>query len=136
MTNDRISSWLPCALLAAGMFLAAAEGHSQTAPAAARQASPATDTTTAPRPVDAPRPPDFKADAGVTTRRPEDPKDVDRATAEGETVTCRNVRVTGSRLQTRRVCTSTSSEKAASEWAAEQQARGGMAASGNLNGGG
>lgn len=136
MTTDRISSWLPCALLAAGLSLAAAEGHSQTAPAAARQASPTTDTTTAPPSVEVPRTPDFKADAGVTTRRPEDPKDVDRASVEGETVTCRNVRVTGSRLQTRRVCTSTSSEKAASDWAAEQQARGGMAASGNLNGGG
>ena len=130
------TSWLPSALLAAGMSLAAVEGHSQATPAAARQGSPATDTTSAPRTVEAPRSPDFKADAGVTTRRPEDPKDVDRATVGGETVTCRNVRVTGSRLQTRRVCTSTSSEKAAADWASEQQAKGGMAASGSINGGG
>ena len=135
MTSDRTTR-LPCALLVACIFLASVEGHSQATPAAVRQGSPTTDTTTAPRAVEAPRSPDFKADVGVTTRRPEDPKDVDSATLNGEEVTCRNVRVTGSRLQTRRVCTSTSSEKAAADWASEQQARGGMAASGNINDGG
>lgn len=59
-----------------------------------------------------------------------------QTTVDGEKVTCRTVAVTGSRLQRRTVCSSASTEQGASDWAREQQAKGGMAASGNLNGGG
>ena len=59
-----------------------------------------------------------------------------RGTVDGEKVTCRTVTVTGSRLQRRTVCTSEATEQGSSDWAREQQAKGGLAASGNLNGGG
>ena len=57
------------------------------------------------------------------------------STAGGEKVTCRASSVTGSRLQKRTVCSTPSTEQGASDWAREQQAKGGMAASVNLPGG-
>ena len=129
------------ALSAAAVFVLAAAispviGLSQTTPAAATRGAPTTDAATAPR--EAAVVPSAKApDASqASSARPADAKGVEVHKVNGDTVTCREARVTGSRLRTRRICTSTASEKAASDWADDQQARGGMAGSAAVNGGG
>ena len=72
----------------------------------------------------------------ASNARPGDAKVVESHKVDGDTIVCRDVQVTGSRLRTRKTCTSATSEKAASEWAAEQQAKGGIAASAGVNTGG
>lgn len=80
------------------------------------------------------------ASASVTTSAESAASKTDGTTTQiatnGEKVICRNAAVTGSRLQRKKVCSSDSTEQGASDWAREQQAKGGMAASANLNGGG
>jgi hypothetical protein len=49
-------------------------------------------------------------------------------------VTCRTVKTTGSRLQTRKVCSTPDSQKGSADWVREQQARGAIGASAILNG--
>ncbi len=49
-------------------------------------------------------------------------------------VTCRTVKTTGSRLQTRKVCSTPDSQKGSADWVREQQARGGIGASAIVNG--
>ncbi len=49
-------------------------------------------------------------------------------------VTCRTVKTTGSRLQTRKVCSTPDSEKGSADWVRDQQARGAIGASAILNG--
>ena len=62
---------------------------------------------------------------------------VSSATADdAKKMTCRTVRVTGSNLRTRKVCSTPNSEKNASDWVREQQDRGAIGASAILNSGG
>jgi hypothetical protein len=49
-------------------------------------------------------------------------------------VTCRTVKTTGSRLQTRKVCSTPDSQKGSADWVREQQARGAIGASALVNG--
>jgi hypothetical protein len=49
-------------------------------------------------------------------------------------VTCRTVKTTGSRLQTRKVCSTPDSQKGSADWVREQQARGAIGASAIVNG--
>jgi hypothetical protein len=49
-------------------------------------------------------------------------------------ITCRTVKTTGSRLQTRKVCSTPDSEKSSADWVRDQQARGAIGASAILNG--
>lgn len=49
-------------------------------------------------------------------------------------ITCRTVKTTGSRLQTRKVCSTPDSQKGSADWVREQQARGAIGASAILNG--
>jgi hypothetical protein len=49
-------------------------------------------------------------------------------------ITCRTVKTTGSRLQTRKVCSTPDSQKGSADWVREQQARGAIGASAIVNG--
>ena len=96
-------------------------------PAVAGQAAPET-TATAVAPVAAPVQAPAQAQEKVA---------VSSATAEeAKQITCRTVRITGSNLRTRRVCTTPNSEKNASDWVREQQDRAGINASAIVNAGG
>jgi hypothetical protein len=55
-----------------------------------------------------------------------------QAAAESK-ITCRTVKTTGSRLQTRKVCSTPDSQKGSADWVREQQARGGIGASAIVN---
>jgi hypothetical protein len=48
-------------------------------------------------------------------------------------ITCRTVKTTGSRLQTRKVCSTPDSQKGSADWVREQQARGAIGASAIVN---
>ena len=48
---------------------------------------------------------------------------------------CRNEKVTGSKLRSRKVCTSPDSESKSGDWVREQQARGAIGAGAILSGG-
>jgi hypothetical protein len=56
------------------------------------------------------------------------------ATAEPQKVVCRDEKVTGSKLRSRKVCSTPDSESKSGDWVREQQARGGIGASAIVNG--
>lgn len=59
---------------------------------------------------------------------------VSKATAEAAAkVTCRTVKMTGSNLRTRKVCSTPDSQAGAGDWVRQQQDRGGLNASAALN---
>lgn len=61
---------------------------------------------------------------------------VSEATAQAAAkMTCRNVKVTGSNLRTRKVCSTPDSQSASGDWVRQQQDRGAMNASAVLNNG-
>lgn len=61
---------------------------------------------------------------------------VSKATAEAAAkVTCRTVKMTGSNLRTRKVCSTADSQAGAGDWVRQQQDRGGLNASATLNNG-
>lgn len=108
---------ITCALL---MLASASAASAQTA------SSP---SSTAAIPATAPASPSNATSAAKAADAPV------QTVVDGEKVTCRTVTVTGSRLQRRTVCSSASTEQGASDWAREQQTKGGMAASANMPGG-
>ena len=57
------------------------------------------------------------------------------ASAESPKVICRNEKVTGSKLRSRKVCSSPDSESKSGDWVREQQARGAIGAGAIVNGG-
>jgi hypothetical protein len=64
------------------------------------------------------------------------PVPVSKATAEAAAkVTCRTVKMTGSNLRTRKVCSTADSQAGAGDWVRQQQDRGGLNASATLNNG-
>jgi hypothetical protein len=61
---------------------------------------------------------------------------VSEATAQAAAkLVCRNERVTGSNLRTRKVCSTPDSQNASGDWVRQQQDRGGLNASAVLNNG-
>lgn len=61
---------------------------------------------------------------------------VSEATAQAAAkLVCRNERVTGSNLRTRKVCSTPDSQNASGDWVRQQQERGGINASAILNNG-
>lgn len=61
---------------------------------------------------------------------------VSEATAQAAAkLVCRNERVTGSNLRTRKVCSTPDSQNASGDWVRQQQERGGINASATLNNG-
>jgi len=98
-------------------------------PAAPSAASAAVAAPTA-LPVTAPAP----------AAKPADPSQqkvvVSEATVQAAAkLVCRNERVTGSNLRTRKVCSTPDSQNASGDWVRQQQERGGMNASAVLNNG-
>ena len=86
--------------------------------------------TTPPAPAAAPAATAPAADAGQQKVA------VSEATAQAAAkMTCRNVKVTGSNLRTRKVCSTPDSQAGAGDWVRQQQDRGAMNASAVLNNG-
>ena len=103
----------------------------------------AVDPTTAPPvPPAAPAPAAAPAAVAATTAAPaaaasgQQKVVVAEATAQAAAkLVCRNERVTGSNLRTRKVCSTPDSQNASGDWVRQQQERGGLNASAVLNNG-
>jgi len=106
----------------------------------------ATEPTTAPpappAPPAAPAPAAAPAAVAATTAAPaaaasgQQKVVVSEATAQAAAkMVCRNERVTGSNLRTRKVCSTPDSQNASGDWVRQQQERGGLNASAVLNNG-
>jgi hypothetical protein len=98
-------------------------------------ATPSTDTSTtvspaAPVAQGAAAPANSGAQASAGTAPAAEPAQ----RAADAKVTCRTVKTTGSRLQTRKVCSTPDSEKSASDWVRQHQDRGAIGASAIVNG--
>ncbi len=99
-------------------------------------------TTAPPAPPAAPAPAAAPAAVAATTAAPaaaasgQQKVVVSEATAQAAAkMVCRNERVTGSNLRTRKVCSTPDSQNASGDWVRQQQERGGMNASAVLNNG-
>jgi hypothetical protein len=97
-------------------------------------------TTAPPVPPAAPAAPVAVAAPTVAPAAAADPSQqkvvVSEATAQAAAkLVCRNERVTGSNLRTRKVCSTPDSQNASGDWVRQQQERGGINASATLNNG-
>ena len=99
-------------------------------------------TTAPPAPPAAPAPAAAPAAVAATTTAPaaaasgQQKVAVSEATAQAAAkLVCRNERVTGSNLRTRKVCSTPDSQNASGDWVRQQQERGGINASATLNNG-
>ena len=99
-------------------------------------------TTAPPVPPAAPAPAAAPAAVAATTTAPaaaasgQQKVAVSEATAQAAAkLVCRNERVTGSNLRTRKVCSTPDSQNASGDWVRQQQERGGLNASAVLNNG-
>ena len=99
-------------------------------------------TTAPPVPPAAPAPAAAPAAVAATTTAPaaaasgQQKVVVSEATAQtAAKMVCRNERVTGSNLRTRKVCSTPDSQNASGDWVRQQQDRGGLNASAVLNNG-
>ena len=91
----------------------------------------------APAPAAAPAPVAASTAAPAAAADPSQQKVVvSEATAQAAAkLVCRNERVTGSNLRTRKVCSTPDSQNASGDWVRQQQERGGINASAILNNG-
>ena len=94
-------------------------------------------TTAPPAPPAAPAP---AAAPVAAAAKPADPSQqkvvVSEATVQAAAkLVCRNERVTGSNLRTRKVCSTPDSQNASGDWVRQQQERGGLNASAAVNNG-
>jgi hypothetical protein len=113
------------ALIVASALLAGSVWASDPpAPQAAASSQPAT----TPVPVQAPA-----AAATVDPATAAAPAAAEKPKAAAQVV-CREEKKTGSRLQTRKVCTTPGSQDSSADWVREQQARGAIGASAIVNG--
>jgi hypothetical protein len=96
----------------------------------------ATEPTTAP-PMPPAAPPAAPAAVAAPAAAPDQQKVVvSEATAQAAAkLVCRNERVTGSNLRTRKVCSTPDSQNASGDWVRQQQERGGINASAVMNNG-
>lgn len=120
----RLTIGLALALLTAAASPVSAAEPPQATPAqtgATSTPAPAAGTATT---VPAPAGPASEATATKTAA----------ATTEPPKVVCRDEKVTGSKLRSRKVCSSADSESKSGDWVRNQQARGAIGASAILNG--
>ena len=101
-------------------------------PPQAPNTSTAAGTVSAAPAPSAPAPQTAAASAATSTADGAAAKPV--AATEPPKVVCRTEKVTGSKLRTRKVCSSPDSADKSGDWVREQQARGGIGASAILNG--
>ena len=117
-------------------LLAAAPVWSQSAGADAATTAPAAAPTAVPTAVPAANPtvavsPTVNADSGQAAAVASAP-----SVSEAKQMTCRTVKITGSNLRTRKVCSTPNSQQNSSDWVRDQQDRGAIGASAVINGGG
>lgn len=117
-------------------LLAAAPVWSQSAGADAATTAPAAAPTAVPTAVPAANPtvavsPTVNADSGQAAAVASAP-----SVSEAKPMTCRTVKITGSNLRTRKVCSTPNSQQNSSDWVRDQQDRGAIGASAVINGGG
>lgn len=122
--STRITTSLALALLTAMVSPLSAAEPPQAAPTQAGTPSAPPTTSTAPGAA----PAATSAPAGdAASAKP-------TAAAEPAKVVCRDEKVTGSKLRSRKVCSSADSESKSGDWVRNQQARGAIGASAILNG--
>lgn len=99
-------------------------------------AVPALATDNPPAPSAAPAAQTPAAPAAAPTDPAQQKVAVSEATAQAAAkMTCRNVKVTGSNLRTRKVCSTPDSQAGAGDWVRQQQERGALNASAIVNSG-
>jgi hypothetical protein len=132
MIRDARLSRTRMALLMGGLsLLAASPGWSQSAgtaaatttPVAAPSATPAATPTVAASPTAK-----SEAEQAAAASAP--------SVSEAKQMTCRTVKITGSNLRTRKVCSTPNSQQNSGDWVRQQQDRGAIGASAVVNGGG
>ena len=128
----------PVTLMLVSMFCGLAVSGSVIAGQATPAADPATVTPATPASQALGAPATSGAQAAATATPVGSPGNASAAEpaqqAAESKITCRTVKTTGSRLQTRKVCSTPDSQKGSADWVREQQARGGIGASAIVNG--
>lgn len=96
---------------------------------------PAAQTATSPQSVTA-APATAQAPSAATTEQaaPAAASTADEKPKAAAKVVCRDEKKTGSRLQSRKVCSTPDSQSSSADWVREQQARGAIGASAIVNG--
>lgn len=95
---------------------------------------PAPQTAVSPQPATAPAPVQAPAAATTGQAAPAAASATDEKPKAKAQVVCREEKKTGSRLQTRKVCSTPDSQSSSADWVREQQARGAIGASAIVNG--
>lgn len=125
----------PVTLMLASVFCGLAVSSAAIADQATPTVAPTTATpTTASPAAPAAQGPVAPATSGAQAPAAAAPAAEPAQQAAEAKVTCRTVKTTGSRLQTRKVCSTPDSQKGSADWVREQQARGAIGASAIVNG--
>lgn len=95
---------------------------------------PAQQTAASPQPASAPAPVQAPVSAATGQAAPAAASATDEKPKAKAQVVCREEKKTGSRLQTRKVCSTPDSQSSSGDWVREQQARGAIGASAIVNG--
>ena len=133
MIRTRKLPFLLAGLLAAAASLLTPAAWSQQADAATPAAPPA--STAGAAPTAATTPAVTAAATGAQAATATTPASAPSA-AEAKQMTCRTVRITGSNLRTRKVCSTPNSQQNSGDWVRDQQDRGAIGASAVVNSGG
>jgi hypothetical protein len=133
--NCPVTLMLVSALCGLAVSSAAIAADQATPTVSPTTATPTTDTPTTVSPAaPAAQGPVAPATSGAQAPAAAAPAAEPAQQAAEAKVTCRTVKTTGSRLQTRKVCSTPDSQKGSADWVREQQARGAIGASAILNG--
>ena len=133
--NCPVTLMLVSALCGLAVSSAAIAADQATPTVSPTTATPTTDTPTTVSPAaPAAQGPVAPATSGAQAPAAAAPAAEPAQQAAEAKVTCRTVKTTGSRLQTRKVCSTPDSQKGSADWVREQQARGGIGASAIVNG--
>ncbi len=134
-SNCPVTLMLVSALCGLAVSSAAIAADQATPTVTPTTATPTTDTPTTVSPAaPAAQGPVAPATSGAQAPAAAAPAAEPAQQAAEAKVTCRTVKTTGSRLQTRKVCSTPDSQKGSADWVREQQARGAIGASAILNG--
>lgn len=133
--NCPVTLMLVSALCGLAVSSAAIAADQATPTVSPTTATPTTDTPTTVSPAaPAAQGPVAPATSGAQAPAAAAPAAEPAQQAAEAKVTCRTVKTTGSRLQTRKVCSTPDSQKGSADWVREQQARGAIGASAIVNG--
>jgi hypothetical protein len=133
--NCPVTLMLVSALCGLAVSSAAIAADQATPTVSPTTATPTTDTPTTVSPAaPAAQGPVAPATSGAQAPAAAAPAAEPAQQAAEAKVTCRTVKTTGSRLQTRKVCSTPDSQKGSADWVREQQARGAIGASALVNG--